>query len=346
MAHQQQPQGVHLVGSIPLTTTEDVFRRVCKSLPDHVHRIPDGETGVRYNFVYWQFLLFPEETLFWGVPPGKYGPDEEVTTEDVQRVADGLPNPLNTGFDDAAIASYAVFRNLKDEGAIPKHVRFQVALPTATAVIVCLRMPYRATLEPIYQAALDRALARIQTEIPPHDLAIQIDVAPDHGIIEGLPFFLPWFSPVHEGIVDRIMLLADQVHQDVELGFHHCYGDVDHKHWMEPNDTGTMVGVAKAILARNKHPVNWIHMPVPKGRHDPEYFTPLKELAPHLGQTEFYLGLVHANDEEGTRRRIRAAQEAGVERFGVATECGMGRTPADELDSIFAISTNVSKPFT
>jgi hypothetical protein len=54
------------------------------------------------------------------------------------------------------------------------------------------------------------------------------------------------------------------------------------------------------------------------------------------GHTELYLGLVHPNDEEGTKRRIRAVGEAGVEMtFGVATECGLGRTPVGELDSIF-----------
>jgi hypothetical protein len=212
---------------------------------------------------------------------------------------------------------------------------------------VCLEFDYRAAVEPIYEEALLRALARIQAEIPAHDLAIQWDVAPDIGIIEGVPFLRPWFSPVHEGIVERILRLADKVNEDVEMGFHLCYGDFEHKHWMEPNDTGTMVGIATAILERAKHPVKWFHMPVPKSRDDLAYFAPLQKLLGPLerGHTEFYLGLVHPNDEEGTKRRIRAAGEAGVEiAFGVATECGMGRTPVDELDSIFGIMKSVSKP--
>ena len=343
MADLQQPQGVHLVGSVPLSSTEEVFRHLCKSLPGHLRRIPDGETGERGGFVLWQFSLFPEETWSYGVPPDKYRPDDQVTEEDIKRVVANLPT-LQTGYDDAAISSYATFRKLKDEGVIPKHTRFQVCLPTATGVLVCLRKPFRNALEPLYQDALLRALARIQAEIPASDLAIQWDVAPDHGIIEGVSFLTPWFEPIQEGVIDRIVLLMDKVHEDVEMGMHQCYGDDNHKHWMEPTDTATMVAVANAVLKRSKHPVKWIHMPVPKSRDDLAYLAPLLDLTPHLGETEFYLGLVHANDEDGTKRRIKAAQASGVDRFGVATECGMGRTPADELDSILAISEIVSKP--
>lgn len=45
----------------------------------------------------------------------------------------------------------------------------------------------------------------------------------------------------------------------------------------------------------------------------------------------------------GTRKRIKAAQ-AVLPSFGVATECGMGRTPNEELDSILQISEAVTKP--
>jgi hypothetical protein len=74
-------------------------------------------------------------------------------------------------------------------------------------------------------------------------------------------------------------------------------------------------------------------MPVPKDRDDVAYFAPLKGL--ELGSTSLFLGLVHANDEEGTRKRNQAAGGVDIQTFGVATECGMGRTPVNELDSIF-----------
>lgn len=82
-------------------------------------------------------------------------------------------------------------------------------------------------------------------------------------------------------------------------------------------------------------------------RADKDYFAPLRELRPRPGnETELFLCPMHPHDEEGTRARIRAAQEAvpGL-AFGVATECGMDRTLLDDLDSIFQISAAVSAPY-
>lgn len=73
---------------------------------------------------------------------------------------------------------------------------------------------------------------------------------------------------------------------------------------MEPVDTELLVGLANGIIQSlvEIRPVDWIHMPVPKGRTDEAYFHPLKAL--NLRGALLYLGLVHANDEAGTRERI------------------------------------------
>jgi len=43
-----QPRGVHLVGSIPLASAEEVFRTGSSILGERLRRIPDGETGGGY----------------------------------------------------------------------------------------------------------------------------------------------------------------------------------------------------------------------------------------------------------------------------------------------------------
>ena len=82
-------------------------------------------------------------------------------------------------------------------------------------------------------------------------------------------------------------------------------------------------------------------MPVPKDRVDRGYFEPLHQL--QIGQTELILGLVHYNDLEGTKTRINTAGEF-VRSFGVSTECGMGRTPPEQLENILSIHAAVSDP--
>lgn len=75
------------------------------------------------------------------------------------------------------------------------------------------------------------------------------------------------------------------------------------------------------------------------------YFEPLGTLTPRLKEdgADLYLGLVHENKMDSTRAMIEAASKA-VPEFGVATECGWGRTPEKHIQSILDISTAVSQP--
>jgi hypothetical protein len=102
-----------------------------------------------------------------------------------------------------------------------------------------------------------------------------------------------------------------------------------------------LVDLANRIIEQINHPVSWIHMSVPKDRDDTQYFAPLKDLNIPAG-TKVYLGLVHANDKEGTRKRIKVAQSV-LPNFGVVTECGMGRMANEELDRVLQISEAVTK---
>ena len=125
-------------------------------------------------------------------------------------------------------------------------------------------------------------------------------------------------------------------HGEVALGFHFCYGDYDHKHYMEPKDARVMVDLANAIFRETSRRVDWVHMPVPKERDDDAYFAPLADLGLPAG-TQLYLGLVHYTDGlEGGKRRIATAQRH-VPAFGVATECGLGRRPPETIRDVMKL---------
>jgi hypothetical protein len=53
--------------------------------------------------------------------------------------------------------------------------------------------------------------------------------------------------------------------------------------------------------------------------------------------------VVHYDDEEGTKARIQAAGKF-VKSFSVSTECGMGRTPPEQLENILHTLATVSSP--
>jgi methionine synthase II (cobalamin-independent) len=114
------------------------------------------------------------------------------------------------------------------------------------------------------------------------------------------------------------------------MGIHLCYGDFEAKHFVEPLDTGKMVELANLFTHNSTRPLTWIHLPVPVDRDDEAYFAPLTGLE-RGERTELYLGLVHAKDgTAGTLRRMQAAHKT-VKDFGIATECGMGRSRTPEL---------------
>lgn len=219
-------QGVHLVGSIPLDNEETVFRTVCKALPGRLKRIPDGETGTRYYWVRWQLDLFKHEPRLVNEAFNIEG-SGEYTDDQAEEVIAAMKD-FETHYDDYALKSYDTFKRLKDEGVIPRNVRFQVSLPTPLAVVALhTRTSLRSRLEPIYQDAMLRSIKRIQENIPASELAIQWDTCMEIAMLEDVAFagnVRPWFQPVLEGIVDRLEHLVESVADGVEVGFHLCYG--------------------------------------------------------------------------------------------------------------------------
>ena len=135
--------------------------------------------------------------------------------------------------------------------------------------------------------------------------------------------------------------LADHVPFDIELLFHFCYGDSNHRHVVEPADMGDMVDLANRLCADISRCVQLIHMPVPRDRNDDSYFAPLArlELKP---ETELSLGLVHFTDGvAGTGKRLATA-ERHVKNFSIATECGFGRRDPKTIPELLRIHAEIA----
>src|SRR4030095_12522264 len=56
-AWAHDPGGVHLIGSVPMADAESVFRAVADALGRHLRRLPDGETGERRRWIFFQNLM-------------------------------------------------------------------------------------------------------------------------------------------------------------------------------------------------------------------------------------------------------------------------------------------------
>jgi SAM-dependent methyltransferase len=328
------PLGAHLVGSVPLGSVEEVFRRTAGVLGDRLRRLPDGEPGPRSDWILWQYPVFSALPQFEVGPPGAdtYRTLPKLRLRDGERAEDIVLG--NLGFADVAISSFAIFAKLKRDGVIPAHVRLQVSLPTPLAPVSAFIDPeHQAQVEPIYEARVLRELDEIFAAVPHDQLALQWDTRLEFAILEGVS--PAWFEGNRAGVLERLLRVSRGVPADVELGFHLCYGDDYHGHFIVPADTRKLVEVANALATALYRPLNWIHMPVPVRAED-DYFAPLQEL--RLGpETELYLGVLHLQDGKvGARTRINWAGRY-VQAFGVATDCGWGRGGSAAVDELLEL---------
>jgi hypothetical protein len=338
----RRPDGVHLVGSIPLGDAETVFRTTADILGSRLRRITDGETGGRLNWIVWQLELLMRHPQFDFVPPDpdRYAPNPSVKRKQGLAASDLRFDEL--GYAREARQSWDLFRKLQADGLLPAHWRFQVSLPTPLApVFAFIHEDQRLETEPVYEAAMRREVDEIGSFVPHDKLSIQWDTAVEFGILEGL--FPAYFDEPERGILERLVRYGGWVDPNIELGYHLCYGDADHKHFTQPKDAGKLANVANRLSHELSRTIEWIHLPVPRDRDDPEYFAPLSELDLN-DRTGLFLGLVHFTDgADGTWRRIDTARRV-VTRFGVATECGLGRRPPETIPPLLELHAEVSAP--
>lgn len=329
------PTTVQLVGSVPLANAEEVFRAASRWLGKRLRRLPDGETGDRLQWVVWQFPILSRHPDIQMVPAqNDYSPQPRL------RLRNPAPLVLSSiGYAEVARASYVRFAYLKEEGVIPQRCRFQVSLPTPRAVAQVFAVePDQARFEQAYETRMLQEVKELCDAVPPGELAIQWDVAVEIGMLEGV--WTPEFD-LRPGLWTRLARLGEVVPPEAELGFHLCYGDYGHEHFIQPKDMGYLVEVANALGTGIRRAVDWIHMPVPRERTDDAYFEPLRQLKLQPA-TELILGLVHFTDGvEGAQRRISAAQRV-VSRFGIATECGLGRRPRVTIEPLLKLHAELA----
>ncbi len=334
----QKPMA-HLVGSVPLPDTETVFRTVAGQLGNRLKRIPDGETGDRWRWIFWQREMLVNH------PAMEDDTDTEtfkVVQWDGQIIRD-LPflrfksgvDPSQVKFEAAyagpAIESFKTCQRLQQEGIIGPDTLFQVSLPTPMATaFMYISTSAREAYLPVYEAALAEALKEILDSIPHDRLSIQWDVCQEVLVFED--YFLARPEDYKEQIFSELARMGQLVPETVDMGYHLCYGSPRDEHLVQPKDMGILVEISNGLIAGLNRRLDFLHLPVPKDRTDAAYFQPLEGLK-IASDTEIYLGLIHFDDRSGDAQRIATAKQF-IPTFGVATECGWGRTEPTRVESL------------
>lgn len=345
------PNCVHFNGSVNLADAETVMREIVSRVPAGIRRLPDGETGDRASWIFFQLQKFLEHPGFVSVHDGgRPGDYQQIPTV---RLAGGIaPGSLewpDLGYASAYAESYELFSRLATAGVVPPGLRFQVEYPTPLA-------PVRSWIAPDQQDKLmgsyERALfsdLRQLLALTPHDrVAVQWDVAVEFGILEGgrgdaAPEAL-------DEIAARLARCISQVPPDVPAGLHLCYGDYGHRHLVEPASLAMQVLVLNEVIAMAPRTVSFTSFTVPQYQRDPAYFSPLRDLRAD-GQAELYFSLVpyHPADQQcGTTGEqvslidgFLAESAAGPREWGICTECGMGRAERDDVPGLLDLHRRI-----
>lgn len=329
---------IHFTGSIPMADRRTVMRSIGQALGDHLPRVPDGEVGRP-----WGFFMRPAFENNPALEPVA-ADEHEYHSMGGLRIRPGT-DPATVefgeiGYAKAARESFALFEEEKAAGYIDPAARFQVTLPTPMAPVASMVAAEDClAVEAAYARRLRAEMAEIFTALPHEWLALQWDVAREFMFVENV---VP--SPYPDPIADTAQRLADLssgVPDAVELGFHLCYGNFKHHHFIEPADLGNCIAMANAISRAISRPIGFIHMPVPRNRDDDAYFAPLDKLALHP-ETELVLGLIHYTDGvDGTRRRMATANRH-VTGYAVATECGWGPRDPETIPALLRIHAEIA----
>jgi len=336
-----------LVGSLPADTTDEALRGGGELLGDVVFALPDGETGERQAWVAFEaarlFAPHPDVELvqeqqgrhnLWDAAAFRLRPGvEELTYQRLPRT-------------DVAIESYGRFRELKQAGAIPQRVRFQLCLPFPASAFGWFFRGRESLVRPIldppadfereypiheraYEAAWSRELARLLEAIPADELAIQWDICFEVLDLERL---FPYTSAetAWERFAGPVRRMSRDIPAETLVGYHLCYGTFPEWPMREAQDMGLLVEMANACIETSGRAADWVHLAGPRHlrSHDDDFFRPLQRL--RAPATKVFLGLIHPIDgEDGLLMRTATARRY-LDDFGVALFCGFGRNPGED----------------
>jgi hypothetical protein len=346
------PDHVHFNGSVNLTDAGSVMREIVARVPSGLRRIPDGETGDRGNWIFFQMQRFLESPLLVPAQP-LHAADGDYEQLPQLRLADGVdPAEMrwpDLGYAEAYLGSYETFSALREEGVIPSGVRFQVEYPTPLASIGGYIVPeQQQALLGSYERAMFADLDRLLAAIPHDEVAVQWDVAVEFGILE--ESFVPGGAQAFDAVVAGLVRCVDTVPADVPVGLHLCYGDYGHEHFKQPESLALQVRVLNAVSAAAGRTVSFVSFTVPQYQREESYFAPLAGLATGP-DTELNFALVpyHPADQAPgtTGDQVRlidaalAASPGGSRAWGICTECGMGRAGREEVPGLLDLHREI-----
>ncbi|HVG51881.1 MAG TPA: hypothetical protein VM867_09635 [Xanthobacteraceae bacterium] len=332
------PRELFLPGSLPCDTAEQSFQIFGGALGQWLDYMPDGEVGTRRYWIdgiaYRVFNGHPEiETVKYPAPEngveqwwprGRHDEFGFRVKPGVSKVRFGDPG-WRLGFARDAINSYALFRYMKKDGVIPKHVRFQVCIPLSySSVRYFFPDEDVEKVIPGFTEALRTEVAKIVEMIPNDDLAIQWDLAIENRMVD---------VAINENGAEAAKKEAERVcapaydvcswlPKDVHLGHHMCFGTLSGWPSRQPPSLLGAVTLSNAAVVASGRKVEFLHIPT-LGSAEDAFFAPLADLK-HDGSAVYMGSIHHLHGKGGLGAQLKAIKKY-LPEFGIGAPCGFGR---------------------
>lgn len=316
----------HLVGSLPGPDARTAMSTALDVLGPHLRSLPDGKTGERRNWIasiVESLADHPDLERVRSAPaPGGAVP----RTVRVRRGHRLYGAALDLGHVAAARESAPVFAEL---AAGREDLVFQQGVPGDLDMAFVAMGPARAVVN--RRAFTEATLAEIvrAREVLGHSALFQVEVPIELVLLARAP---ARSRPLVASLLARqVLRLVAAAPAGTRFAVHLCVGDPGHKALVQPVDTGPLVLLTNALLARwpaGRH-LDLVHAPFAAGDRptptDPAFLEPLRHLElPE--QVAFAAGFAHEDQGLAEQVVIRDRTEELLGReVAVSAACGLGR---------------------
>ena len=318
----------HLVGSLPGDSSEEAMSTALQVLGPRLRSLPDGETGVRRNWVISIVDSLRDHPDLEVVKPGDWSDYDKTPTLRVRRGRTLLGANLDFGHVAAVGDSYPVFERLREFYDLPDLV-FQSGVPGDLDLAMFTLGPAGALRHrrPFTEATVTeiRGVRAIAGPATVYQLELPVELV----LLAKVP--RPALPLVAGRLAAGVCRLAAAAPPDSVFGLHLCLGDMNNKAFGTMRDVAPLVELTNAIVRRwpGGQRLSYVHAPFAAADQPPTtdaaFYAPLDGLQLPSG-TRFAAGFAHESQSLDEQLRVRGLIE---EKLGhpvdISAACGLGR---------------------
>lgn len=338
MTSVDQSRRVHLVGTIPATSTREALSLVSHTLGDTITDwLPDGETGARRD---WIGRL---------VEDLRNHPDLELSRDGDWSDYESTPAfkvKAGHNFESVDLDYFKYFEESWPEFERARaelgrtDLAFQIGIPGPIDVAFAAFgfNPIRGFRRsgPFEDATVNE-IERIHA-VAGNEVVYQLEIPIEVEVTTRIPAFARGAGV--KWLARRILRVVERSPESTRWGFHLCVGDMNNKAFSKLKDAGPVVQLANALVSQfpAAHKLEFVHLPLAHGAIPPTtddaFYQPLDNLKLPDG-VRFIAGFVHERQNIEDQVKVQGIIESHIgQQVDVAASCGLGRRDIEAATSI------------